>query len=121
MEDARKRVLRMCRDGLNVLAVLKAMGVESDQEALQLAGCQGAAAGLLVPTLQECKALDIHTQRQALTYLGALPPAAGQPALHASAAPACPYHALHGIVVHSSHGAGYLATCQLLVQDPAPV
>ena len=54
-----------------MIAVLKAMGIESDQEALQLAGCQGDSAGLLVPTIQECKALGIFTQRQALVYLGA--------------------------------------------------
>ena len=59
------------RDGLNVVAVLKAMGLESDQEALQLAGCDGASASLLVPTLQDCKALNVFTQRQALEYLGA--------------------------------------------------
>ena len=54
-----------------MLAVLKAMGMESDQEALQLAGCQGDSAGVLVPTMQECKGLGIFTQRQALVYLGA--------------------------------------------------
>ena len=62
----------LCRDGLNVVAVLKAMGLESDQEALQLAGCDGASASLLVPTLQDCKALSVFTQRQALEYLGEL-------------------------------------------------
>ena len=54
-----------------MVAVLKAMGLESDQEALQLAGCDGASASLLVPTLQDCKALNVFTQRQALEYLGA--------------------------------------------------
>ena len=55
-----------------MVAVLKAMGLESDQEALQLAGCDGASASLLVPTLQDCKALSVFTQRQALEYLGEL-------------------------------------------------
>ena len=51
-------------------AVLKAMGVESDQEILALTGCTGDSAALLMPTLQECKGLQVFTSQQALEYLG---------------------------------------------------
>lgn len=48
----------------------KAMGVESDQEIVQMIGSEPAFIPLLVPTLQECKQLGIHTQQQALDYIG---------------------------------------------------
>ncbi|KAK9794947.1 hypothetical protein WJX73_009398 [Symbiochloris irregularis] len=58
------------KEAVNVAAVLKAMGVESDQEILALTGCTGDSASLLMPTLQECKALHVFTTQQALEYLG---------------------------------------------------
>lgn len=59
-----------CREAVNAGAVLKAMGVESDQEILALSGCQGSSSALLMPTLQDCKSLGVFTQHQALDYLG---------------------------------------------------
>ena len=53
-----------------MIVALKAMGVESDQEIIQLIGPEPAFIPLLVPTLQECKQLGIHTQQQALDYIG---------------------------------------------------
>ncbi|KXZ53350.1 hypothetical protein GPECTOR_7g1245 [Gonium pectorale] len=85
------------QDDVNILVVLKAMGCESDQEAVQAvvgggfgkraepqrggdaggpaadaASGEGAAAlaALLVPTVQEAKSLGVFTQLQALDYLG---------------------------------------------------
>ena len=60
----------VCREDLNVVVAMKAMGVESDQEIMQLIGPEPAFAALLAPTLQDCKALGIHTQSQALDYIG---------------------------------------------------
>ena len=60
-----------CREDLNVAVAFKAMGVESDQEMMQIIGPEPAFLPLLMPTLQECKQLGIHTQQQALDYIGA--------------------------------------------------
>ncbi|WIA33788.1 hypothetical protein OEZ86_006901 [Tetradesmus obliquus] len=57
-------------DDLNIIAVLKAMGAESDQEVVDLIGPDEALASLLMPSLQECKALGVFSQLQALEYLG---------------------------------------------------
>eukprot|EP00877_Chromochloris_zofingiensis_P003786 jgi/Chrzof1/13408/Cz07g31260.t1 len=57
-------------DDLNVVAVMKAMGAESDQEVVALVGQEEALAALLMPTIQECKGLGVFTQQQALDYLG---------------------------------------------------
>ena len=53
-----------------MIAVLKAMGCESDQEVIQLVGQEEAYAGLMLPSVQECKAIGVFTQDQALDYLG---------------------------------------------------
>jgi hypothetical protein len=50
--------------------VMKAMGAESDQEIIQMVGEEEAFAGLLVPTIQDCKQKGIFTQGQALDYMG---------------------------------------------------
>eukprot|EP00882_Tetradesmus_deserticola_P019957 GHRQ01021508.1.p1 GENE.GHRQ01021508.1~~GHRQ01021508.1.p1 ORF type:complete len:289 (+),score=76.60 GHRQ01021508.1:370-1236(+) len=57
-------------DDLNIIAALKAMGVESDQEVVDLIGPDEQLAALLMPSLQECKALGVFSQLQALEYLG---------------------------------------------------
>lgn len=54
-------------------AVMRAMGVESDQEILGLVGSEGAVAALLAPTLQEAKSMGIFIRQQALEYLGMIP------------------------------------------------
>lgn len=48
----------------------KAMGIESDQEIVQMIGPEPAFIPLFIPTLQECKQLGVHTQQQALEYMG---------------------------------------------------
>ena len=57
-------------DEIPILVALKAMGLESDQEAVQLVGPDPAYAPLLAPSLQECASHGIFTQRQALEYCG---------------------------------------------------
>mmetsp|Transcript_6859 Transcript_6859/g.25298 ORF Transcript_6859/g.25298 Transcript_6859/m.25298 type:complete len:1170 (+) Transcript_6859:151-3660(+) len=58
-------------DEIPILVVLKAMGIESDQEAVQLVGCDPDIATLLSPSIQECAQIPVHTQQQALEYCGA--------------------------------------------------
>ncbi|CAK9196787.1 unnamed protein product [Sphagnum troendelagicum] len=59
-------------DDVPIVVVLKAMGMESDQEIVQMVGRDPKYAGILAPSLQECSALGIHTQQRALEYLGKL-------------------------------------------------
>jgi DNA-directed RNA polymerase III subunit RPC2 len=58
-------------DEIPIMVALKAMGCESDQEAVQMVGPDTAYASLLAPSLLECSALAIFTQQQALEYCGA--------------------------------------------------
>ncbi|BDA40723.1 DNA-directed RNA polymerase III subunit RPC2 [Coccomyxa sp. Obi] len=55
---------------INMAAVLRAMGVESDQEILALVGSEPGLAAMLAPTLQEAKSMGLFIQQQALEYLG---------------------------------------------------
>ena len=55
-------------DDIPIMIVLKAMGLESDQEAVQMIGSEPAYAMLLGPTLQECQAAGVFTTQQALEY-----------------------------------------------------
>ncbi|KAJ7536311.1 hypothetical protein O6H91_12G064000 [Diphasiastrum complanatum] len=57
-------------DDVPIVAVLKAMGMESDQEIVQIVGRDPKFAGILAPSMQECASLNIYTQQQALEYLG---------------------------------------------------
>ena len=59
-----------CRDAVPIVIVMKAMGIESDQEVTQLIGNEGTYTGLFAPSLQECKQQSIFTQQQALEWLG---------------------------------------------------
>lgn len=59
-----------CREDLNVVVVLKALGMECEQEILDKVGPHPAIAALLSPTLQQCKDLGVANSEQALTYLG---------------------------------------------------
>lgn len=43
---------------------MRAMGVESDEEVLQLVGSEGPFASLLTPTLQHCKEEGVYTRQQ---------------------------------------------------------
>jgi DNA-directed RNA polymerase beta subunit len=55
---------------VNIVAVMKAMGAESDQEVVAMVGCEESMANLLLPSVQECKTLGVFTQHQALEFLG---------------------------------------------------
>lgn len=68
-----------CRDVVPVVAVMKAMGIESDQEVTQLIGSEGTYAGLFAPSLQECKQLGVFSQQQALEWLGTCTPQHSRP------------------------------------------
>lgn len=62
-----------------IVVVLKAMGVESDQEAVGLIGPEPGLAAMMIPSLEQCATLPItgggagvFTQQQALEWLGEL-------------------------------------------------
>eukprot|EP00899_Mesostigma_viride_P029397 jgi/Mesvir1/9642/Mv12138-RA.1 len=57
-------------DEVPIVVVLRAMGVESDQEFIQLVGHDPIYASMLAPSIQECAQLNIFTQQQALEYCG---------------------------------------------------
>ena len=59
------------RDDINMVIVMRAMGVESDQEIMELIGSEPGVAALMASTVQEAKAAGIFTKQQALEYLGA--------------------------------------------------
>jgi len=53
-----------------VIIILRAMGIESDQEIVQLIGTEDSVIGSLMSTLEDTQKLDINTQEQAIKYLG---------------------------------------------------
>jgi hypothetical protein len=57
----------LCSDDINIVAVLKAMGAESDQEVVQLVGHDEQLAALLMPSIQVCE-----RERRAGTHTGRL-------------------------------------------------
>lgn len=63
------RLLPARSEDVNIIIVMRAMGVESDEEVLQLVGTEAAFANLLIPTLQHCKEEGVYTRQQALDYL----------------------------------------------------
>ncbi|KAJ3672618.1 hypothetical protein LUZ60_007339 [Juncus effusus] len=52
-----------------IMAVMKAMGMESDQEVVQMVGRDPRYSDLLLPSIQECAFERIYTQQQALDYM----------------------------------------------------
>ena len=52
------------------MVILRGMGMETDQEILQLIGSDETVTSLFLPSLEECSRLGIFTQTQALTYIG---------------------------------------------------
>ncbi|WCJ39192.1 DNA-directed RNA polymerase III subunit 2 [Euphorbia peplus] len=52
-----------------IMVVLKAMGMESDQEVVQMLGRDPRYSALLLPSIEECAGLNIYSQRTALEYL----------------------------------------------------
>jgi DNA-directed RNA polymerase III subunit RPC2 len=57
-------------DDVPIAIVLKAMGIESDMEAVQLVGSEDFIVNALALSLEEPRKLGIHTQLQALKYIG---------------------------------------------------
>ncbi|EDQ88087.1 uncharacterized protein MONBRDRAFT_26625 [Monosiga brevicollis MX1] len=57
-------------EAVPLVVVLKAMGVISDQEIMQLIGAEEEAMLVLGPSVERCANLNIFTQNQALAYLG---------------------------------------------------
>ncbi|CAI5930828.1 unnamed protein product [Closterium sp. NIES-64] len=55
-------------EDVNMVIALKAMGVESDQEVVQMVGRDPKYADLLAPTLQESASAGVFTTQQALEY-----------------------------------------------------
>ncbi|GFP99206.1 DNA-directed RNA polymerase iii subunit rpc2 [Phtheirospermum japonicum] len=52
-----------------IMAVLKAMGMESDQEVVQMIGRDPRYSELLLPSIEDCVKDGVHTQYQALEFL----------------------------------------------------
>ncbi|KAL6629677.1 hypothetical protein ACP70R_029442 [Stipagrostis hirtigluma subsp. patula] len=52
-----------------IMVVMKAMGMESDQEVVQMVGRDPRYGDLLFPSIQECASERIYTQQQALQYM----------------------------------------------------
>ncbi|KAK9129750.1 hypothetical protein Sjap_010237 [Stephania japonica] len=51
------------------MVIMKAMGMESDQEVVQMIGRDPRYGALLLPSIQECAEENVYTQQQALEYL----------------------------------------------------
>ncbi|KFK41869.1 hypothetical protein AALP_AA2G181600 [Arabis alpina] len=54
-----------------IIIVLKAMGMESDQEIVQMVGRDPRFSASLLPSIEECVSEGVYTQSQALNYLEA--------------------------------------------------
>ncbi|KAK4253155.1 hypothetical protein QN277_010759 [Acacia crassicarpa] len=52
-----------------IMIVMKAMGMESDQEVVQMLGRDPRYSSLLLPSIEECAKNGIYTKEQALEYL----------------------------------------------------
>ncbi|KAF9667245.1 hypothetical protein SADUNF_Sadunf15G0002400 [Salix dunnii] len=55
-----------------IMVVMKAMGMESDQEVVQMVGRDPRYSALLLPSIEECANHGVYTQQQALEYLEAM-------------------------------------------------
>lgn len=53
-----------------MVVVFKAMGIECEQEIVQMVGCEEGIISTFAPSLEECHKLNIYTQLQALQYVG---------------------------------------------------
>jgi len=56
-------------DDIPIVVLLKAMGVTSDQEIVQLVGSEGKFAQAIAASLNECSQLRVYSQKQALEYI----------------------------------------------------
>ncbi len=66
------------RDDVPVVIVMKAMGIESDQEAASLVGPEADFGALFLPSLEAAAEAGVVTQQQALLWLGACPEACAE-------------------------------------------
>ncbi|XP_011003287.1 PREDICTED: DNA-directed RNA polymerase III subunit RPC2 isoform X2 [Populus euphratica] len=55
-----------------IMVVMKAMGMESDQEVVQMVGRDPRYSALLLPSIEECASHGVYTREQALEYLEAM-------------------------------------------------
>lgn len=55
---------------INIAIVLRAMGIETDQEIIQLVGTEPRFVDGMAPTLHECAQEGVHTATQALLFMG---------------------------------------------------
>ena len=53
-----------------LVIALKAMGLEADQDIMQMIGGSGSEASLFIPSLEECSKLGVFSQDSALRYIG---------------------------------------------------
>uniref|UniRef100_A0A8I3WGJ7 DNA-directed RNA polymerase n=1 Tax=Callithrix jacchus TaxID=9483 RepID=A0A8I3WGJ7_CALJA len=57
-------------EDIPIVIIFKAMGVESDQEIVQMIGTEEHVMAAFGPSLEECQKAQIFTQMQALKYIG---------------------------------------------------
>uniref|UniRef100_A0A8C5QNQ7 DNA-directed RNA polymerase n=1 Tax=Leptobrachium leishanense TaxID=445787 RepID=A0A8C5QNQ7_9ANUR len=57
-------------EDIPITIIFKAMGVESDQEIVQMIGTEEHVMAAFGPSLEECQKAQIFTQMQALKYIG---------------------------------------------------
>lgn len=55
--------------GVPIMVVMKAMGMENDQEVVQMVGRDPRFSKLLLPSIEECRAHGIDSQQKALEFL----------------------------------------------------
>ncbi|KAM4113443.1 hypothetical protein ACJW30_05G221000 [Castanea mollissima] len=61
--------LNMFSEKIPIMVVMKAMGMESDQEVVQMVGRDPRYSAVLLPSIEECANKGIFTKQQALEYL----------------------------------------------------
>ncbi|KAI5664174.1 hypothetical protein M9H77_23497 [Catharanthus roseus] len=61
--------LNQFKSKVPIMVVMKAMGMESDQEVVQMIGRDPRYSALLLPSIEECAKANVYTQQQALDYL----------------------------------------------------
>lgn len=61
--------LNQFKSKVPIMVVMKAMGMESDQEVVQMVGRDPRYSALLLPSIEECAKANLYTQHQALEYL----------------------------------------------------
>jgi DNA-directed RNA polymerase III subunit RPC2 len=57
-------------DDMPIVIVLKAMGIESDQEIVSMVGCEPEMVDAMAASLEEVSAMKIFSQKQALEHIG---------------------------------------------------